>query len=322
MTAQIDSLEKTILSVLAKYSPVVESAGRWRWDFALANALTDKGAVRSTLRVDDKWVRLQTRLPDAAGDVETKDWWELLCLNARLAGNAKFVLESDALSIGLQAEIPVDEDIDLSRRLDDTCGAFKAALACLHIENESGLLHESAAGSLAEETTAGAFNLRALCEETGWPHNEREDGSVAFDLQARTGFQQALVRSGSQGRVSVSADLALCAVLPVVSRQAISLMLLQASRLVRGARAVAHVSDNNAVMRFETVFSSRPTARELEHALAALSVANDLCGGETVALQDEGIAEEYLRLQGWAGKSSGSISESMVEVNEASVVAA
>ena len=321
MTVQSDNLEKTILNALEKHSPVVEHARRRRWGFALANGK----AIGFTADIDDEWVVLQAHLDGAAGDVDTRNLWDLLCLNARLDGSAKFVLQNDLRSLGLRAEIPVDEDGEdmvLPRRLHETCKAFEKALAWLHAETESRPLQDSLAGSGAGGATSDGIDLRALCEQTHWPLNQREDGSMAFDLQARTGFQQALVRSGPQERVSVFADLAECSVLPVVSRQAISLMLLRASRLVRGARAVGQVRDNGAVIRFETVFPSRPTARELQHALAALAVANDLCGSETVALQDEGIAEGYLRLQGWVAKSPGFIAESTIEEDEASVVAA
>lgn len=314
---QRDKVERAVVSALEKHAPAVERTGRSRWGFSLANG----SHVGFTARLDEEWLVMRAEL-NGGGDGETRTWWELLCLNAQLEGSPRFVLRGQANLVGLGAEIPIDEDSDVRLRVHEACNAFKCALEYLHAQAGSPSEWQSKVASVTNFAPPAGFDLKALCEQTGWPFNQREDGSVAFDLQTRAGFHQAQVRVGGQGSVSVSAELAEGAVLPAVSQQAISLMLLQASHFVRGVCALAELGDNTVVWRLATGFSSPPSARELEHALTALAVACDLCGQETTALQDERVAESYLSLRGWAGKSRGLVSESTVALTQASVIAA
>ena len=141
---------------------------------------------------------------------------------------------------------------------------------------------------------------------------------MVFDLSAREGFYQAIARKRSRRGLSVSVDLATGSDRSPISQRALSLLLLKASHCVRGVRAAVETHAGASEIRFETVYPTQPALIEFEHTLAALAVACDLCGAETAALQDEAIAESYLRFQGSAvrshrlGVESGEIRKSVV----------
>ena len=99
--------------------------------------------------------------------------------------------------------------------------------------------------------------------------------------------------------VLVSVEVTRCETFSQPSRQALGVLLLTACGLVRFARAAVEEKGGQALARFEVRFSTAPSALELTHALAALSVACRLCAQEAKALQDEEIAGKYLAIRGW-----------------------
>ena len=221
--------------------------------------------------------------------------------------------------ICLRAEIPTDEEVDVPLRLHEACGAFQFAIERFH----GGQPARSRRSKLsnADHHSSNGFDLRTLCEGTRWSFNQREDGSLVFDLSARESFHQALAQTHATGSVSVSAELMGCTDLSSASQRALSLMLLRASCSVRSVRAAVETRDHAAVVRFEAVYPTPPSPTEFEHSLAALAVACDLCGAETGALQDEAVARTYLRLQLPAVKSHEFIIETD-GISETNVVAA
>jgi len=316
VTARTEKLEQSVTTVLEKHAQAVRRAGRQRWDFALSNG----SPVAVSARIQDEWLVMHAPLTG-----ETGNWWDLLRLNGRINGSAKFALAGRTQPICLRAEIPTDEEVDVRLRLHEGCNVFQFALERFHTGQgiRSRRAKTSAKMSKPDHGSNG-FDLQALCEGTGWPFNQREDGTLAFDLSnlsARESFHQALARTHTKGRVSVSVELTTCPDLSSASRRALSLMLLRASGSVRGVRAAVETRNEAEVVRFEVVYASPPSPIEFEHALGALAVACDLCGAETVALQDEAIAKTYLRLQLPALKSQESVIES-VGAWKTSVVAA
>lgn len=321
MTARTEKLEQAVASVLEKRAQAVRRAGRQHWDFALSNGRP----VQVSARIQDEWLVMHAPLTG-----ETGNWWELLRLNGRINGSAKFALAGRTQPVCLRAEIPTDEEVDVPLRLHEWCHAFQFALERFHAGQGVRSRSSKTAAKRPTKTSkpdhhgAGGFDLQALCEGTGWSFNQREDGSVAFDLtdlSARESFHQALARKCAPKGVSVSVELTACSDLSSASRRALSLMLLRASCSVRGVRAAVETRDHAEVVRFEAVYASPPSPTEFEHALGALAVACDLCGAETGALQDEAIAKTYLRLQLPAVKSQEFVIES-VGIGKTSVVTA
>jgi hypothetical protein len=123
---------------------------------------------------------------------------------------------------------------------------------------------------------------------------------VAVPLEAPPGYYVAIVEARPPGRVVASTALGAPGVLAPVSRQARALLLLGTTALTKGVRAAAETEDDGgAKERLEVAFDDVPDPARLHEALAALSVACRLCGEEVRVLEDEALAGEYLRIQGW-----------------------
>ena len=298
-------VERTIHGTLEKCATSVEQVARGRWVCVFANGA--EVCVGAT--VADDWLLLDAPfeahlapLIQGAAGADRGSYLraaDLLRRNATLAGGVKFAVLSQAPQTRLRAEVPLDEEVDVVRRVRQACAGLKAAAA-----GGASTAHTAPADCYPVSTvdTAGddgsPFDLRCLCSATRWPFIERDASSVAVDLEVPAGFRQALVEVTDGGGVVVSVDLATCAELASPPCQAAwGLLLLRACGVVRMARAAAHTRDGGAATpRFEVVFPDAPAAAELAHAFATLSVACRLVDREArVLAHDAAIATEYLR---------------------------
>jgi hypothetical protein len=281
---------------LGKCAPLVESAGRGEWNFILNNG----SMLLVTARSDGDWLHLDAPLGEAtAAAAGGGDAWRLLKLNQGLGGLSKLALTRGPQGLRARAEIPLDEDVDLQRRLREACAGLKAAAGRLHGE---GKVAAAKASSLSGAQGGEASELRGLCAESGWKFTERAAGKMAVDLETRSGFYQAIVEERGGGAVSAAVEFAAGATFGEESKRAIGALLLRASGVVRMARAVVKEEGEGAGAGFEALFQTRPSAAELCHALSALAVACGLCGQATLAMRDEFVAGNYLAAQGLRAK--------------------
>ena len=269
---------------LAKRAITVTRTGYGSWSLDLANGTR----FAATARHDDGWLLLDAPmhapLPVSRGT-------ELLAANASLAGGARFVLGSADSSLRVRAEVPLDDGIDLRRRVAEACAGFEAAKTILTVPHEGGGVAEG------PEPGGADIDVAALCRETGWASHGRAT-AVAVDLDVPGAFRQAAVEVRPDARVAVSAPVAGD---PSVDgmpstprcRDALTLLLLRASGSVRMVRATTTAAGGAA--RFEVVLAGEPAVAELAHAFAALSVACRVAGREAVVLgHDDGVARLYL----------------------------
>src|SRR4029077_12107179 len=105
--------ESAIAAALAKCATTVEPVGHGRWTVTLSNGVD----LAARARIDDGWLLLDAPLPGAA----TAGVWELLGWNATLDGGARFVLGGSRHASGVRAEMPLDEDVDVQRRVVEMC---------------------------------------------------------------------------------------------------------------------------------------------------------------------------------------------------------
>jgi len=143
-------------------------------------------------------------------------------------------------------------------------------------------------------------DLERLCAASGWEFSRRASGAFSAQLDPDGPYQARITRR-KDGCITVAAEMAVCESLPAVSRQALGLLLLDASRVVHMVRAGAAEETGRIAVRFETVLEARPGPAVFVHALRALNVGCcRLCGREVRALvADETIAREYLTARGW-----------------------
>jgi hypothetical protein len=279
---------------LRKCAPLVERVGQGEWNFILNNG----SALLVGARATEHWLHLDA--PLRCDVAQGMDAWQLLKLNRGLGGLSKLaLLEPGQTALRVRSEIPLDEDVDLQRRVGEACAGLKSAAGRLHgEEKEEPTRFDSLATQEEQQERPGGSELQTLCAEAGWKFTERAQGKLAVELETRTGFYQAIVEERAGGAVSVAVEVASDASFGENSRRAIGTLLLRASAEVRLARAVVRDEGQGSAASFETLFQTRPCAAEVNHALSALAVACGLCGGAAEAMQDEVVAGNYLAAQG------------------------
>ena len=209
--------------------------------------------------------------------------------------------------VHLRADIPPagDEDFEgdceseldgiLTTRLLDACSGLKGAFRSLRGEKSSEQPALTSSVNLEGQANNGVEELRCLCGDAGWSFIERSAGRLMIELDVKSGFYQAVVQHRAEG-AHVSVEIARSEALAETSRQALSMLLLGTGALVRLACPSIEETENQIVARFEVRFTTMPTAVELAHAFASLSVACAMSGREARAIQDEVIARHYLAL--------------------------
>jgi hypothetical protein len=294
--------ENQIAISLGRCAASVKQAGSGHWEFALANGKP----LGVSARLFEGWLLLDAPLPDRIG---RGGWWDLLRLNATLQGLSKFVLRPAARSpqyLHLRADIPLaggedegdcEPDGLLTTRLLDACAGLKGAFRSFQGEKSSEQPALTSSVNLEGQTNNGVEELRCLCGDAGWSFIERSAGRLMIDLDVQSGFYQAVVEHRAEG-AHVSVEIARSEALAETSRQALSMLLLGTGALVRLACPSIEETENQIVARFEVRFTTMPTAVELAHAFASLSVACAMSGREARAIQDEVIARHYLAVLG------------------------
>jgi len=312
--------EIAITAALAKCAAAADMVAHERWAFTLSNGTR----LAASARVADDWLLLDASLGLALAPLAPASlMWELLRANATLGGGARFALGADQPTLRVRAEVPLDEDVDLHRRILEACAGFKAANGrantCAGTQTQMAADSDAAAGSPGTTTAGGVESAAAdtegaileRCRQTGWSASEREPGRLAVDLDVPGAFQQAIVETRSDLSVAVTVPVLDAAVAAAesrapVCRQALGLLLLRVCGFVRMARAAAEVRDGATRARFEVVFDSQPCAAELAHAFAALSVACRVAYREAAVLWgDEAVAKSYVEHWDRASGSDG-----------------
>jgi hypothetical protein len=285
----------------------VEAAGRGRWKFALSG----RASLRGTARLEDDWLLLEA--PSSGGRrpkrLTPERLERLLQYNAELRGGAKFGLGGDPPQVVLSAEIPTDLDqVELESRLAEAFVGFRQG----RLKSSRKRAHHAAEPEVAWNVHDGQDpdgqdpegptdrDLSRLCEEAGWPFAERASGRVAVQLDVRDQFYQALMERTWAGGLRLWVELGNDVSDAASSRFAVSVLLLSACRAVRMARAAATPVNGVTAYCWEVSLGDAAGSRELQHALASLSVACRVSAREVQALQHEAIARHYLMVRGWS----------------------
>lgn len=275
-------------ALLGKCADNVSPAGRLRWNCVVRNG---RPLPVSAAAADDFIL-----LDAAVGTVGDSGLHGLLERNATLDAGAKFALSDRPWRIGLRAEIAVHDDVNLLARLRENLDAFRH---CGSQFQAPALSREPASGETAVSEAAvspGAGALGELLRQTQWAFQERSTGGVSVDLEMRDAFFQALIEERGDG-LDASVELVQGAEPPAVSCEALAAFLLCANHSLRLVRARVIRRDAEWVWGFQTRFESQPCPAELDHALAALSVACRAAAREASALLDESVARQYLAVR-------------------------
>jgi hypothetical protein len=241
--------------------------------------------LAATARLAGGWLLLDAPLPPFGVEGAAAGVWDLLRWNAALPGPVKLVLPPGPPAVRLRAELPVDVALDLPARVREVSAGLEAAAALL-----AGETPARPAGA------AATVDLARLSEEAGWPFVARA-GGLAVGLDAGDGLHQAMVAEEA-GAVRVTVALGTDGAAAPRCLEALGTLLLRASAAVRMARAAAGGTNGTAAARFEVCFAAAPVhPGELDHALAALSVACRMAGREArILAENEVMAGRYLAL--------------------------
>jgi hypothetical protein len=285
-----DPRVSAIAATLGKCSSRIEPSGHTCWTFALSNGTDLQGMAR----LDGGWLLLSALLPESRVTYHESRLWRLLQWNRMLPGGAKFAVLPTGPGVHVRAEVPLDDEVNLCRRIAQAYTGIKTASTRLWSPLPPGE-DDRAPNTQFVECDDGA-DLAGLCRETEWTFVERS-GKLVIELDVPGSFQQAVVEVETQRGVAVLVDVATSSgPLAMPCRQALALLLLRTCAVVRMVRAVVEDTGSATAARFEVLFGDTPCGAELAHAFSALSVACRIAGREAAILQrDEIIAREYLK---------------------------
>lgn len=301
MTSRQDRLRAAVAAALHEIAvECIENCyGCWRvrlgGDFELNAAL------------DNEW--LQLCAPFARGRIHggaiPRCAWEVLLRNSQLPGAAKLVTAPDCEVVHAALEIFLDiEAMPTPPTNDASVNPLKSQLAISIDHLKEATRRHPNRDQLADcrGTISRAADLPALCIDAGWTSTSRDGGRVVVQLETAHGFAQATLTWNDDLKVVVKLHRGERS-LPALSRQAIAVMLLRLGGSVRVIRpAVFTESDHHSFM-LQANMGPNPTARALDHVLAALSVAAGMCQSELALLSDEQISSLYLSARGWSASS-------------------
>lgn len=267
-------------SALARIATAVERLGHQHWSLTLGN----DPAVAARARVEDGWLGLAA---ERHHPPPTRGAWAILEWNRGLEGGARFALAPLAPGLLVRADIALDPEVDVERRILEACAGFTTAA-------RGG---EHLASTTPAEIVDASPELWCQCRDTTWPIEARGTRELTVDLGVPGAFHQAVVTARADGTVAAVVPLLESAEesLPSeVGRRAVALLLARLGGIVRLARAAAAPAQP-ASLRFEVV-QTRPATIELAHTFAALAVACRLAAAEATALyHDEAVARLYLQ---------------------------
>jgi hypothetical protein len=279
-----DRREEIITAVFRKCATFAQTTGNGQWKLAVANGKT----IPVSAELLGDWLILDA---PCEGPREAIDYWRLLALNGGLSGPGKLALLQDNLR--LRAEVFLADEESLASRPAEACAGIVETMAAIEWPTEGA--RSAGWPAMAARQTATEVRLSDLCKEAGWDFVERVEGVLAVPLETRVGFHQAFIEPSDTG-ARANVEIARAANLTETSRRAIGALLLRTAGRLRLARAAVEECGEQAVIRFEARPGPQSRAADLRHALAALSLACDICAREVAELEDERVAAGYLAI--------------------------
>lgn len=278
-------------------------------------------AATAALSSDDDWLILNAPCAKGcdAGELDSPQLADLLRQNVLLPGGLKYTIPLGATSPIIAADLPLDEAVDNRSEIAATCGELRRLLTGKRPRRPRQRLQELAGDEPAEPAieddvpqvaTAGlgtADRVAELCADAGWSCATRAGGQAVITLDVAGAFHQALATGTGEGRFRLTTELDSVGCPGLVCATAVQLFLLTAASVVRMVRPVCIGGLDAPKYGWEVAWHTFPSAFQLHHALAALSVACRHTAKEAQALGEETIAKHYLRRRGSASSEACSL---------------
>jgi hypothetical protein len=273
----------TAARVLNKCFTEVKPAGPWRWHCVAQNG----ACLPITAAIEEGFLHLAGRpepLPKGSGAP-----LRALKENATLAGGVKFALSPAGQGLYLRTDIVLLEEAQLLERVRWALAGFQHSPRRLKSHDDGG-------GVSAAPESAPA-DLGERLQETAWLCTERGPNDFAAELGADSA-PPARIRMNEHG-LAFSVELVRSAAGAELPGEALAVFLLTAGAALRLARAHALEMDGQRSFGFQVSLPAGAAVEEIDHALAALSIAYRMCAREANVLLEEAAARCYLTARGF-----------------------
>ena len=268
-----------VYRALNKFSTELEPDGPWRWRCAVQNGTR----LPIAASLEDDFLHLACR-PDSIRQSACALERALLGNNT-LAGGVKLALNVSSGSLHLHTDIVILEEKQLLDRL-------RWALDGFH-DGHRLLKSTASRGSRAvAQAAASGTGLGELLREISWPSTERGPNDFSADLAADSA-PPASIRMSESG-VVLGVELVRANAMADAARKALAVFLLTTSSTLRLVRAYATEVDGGFAFGVQVNLPAAPASEEIDHALAALSIAHRMCARETNVLLNDAVARFYL----------------------------
>ncbi|MGO8757455.1 MAG: hypothetical protein ACLQG3_04955 [Terracidiphilus sp.] len=264
---------------LNKCSSELEPDGPWRWRCAIENGT--RLPIAASLQ--EGFLHLRCRPAEIREGACTPE--DAVLGNNTLPGGVKLAMCGASNALNLVTDIAVVDERQLLDRI-------RWALDGFHDGHLLLTSPESFHNRAAAQPTVSAAGLGELLREASWPSTERGSNDFSAELDANTA-SPARIRMGAIG-VVLSSELARSSAAAETSRQALTVFLLTATNTLRLARAYAEKVDGGLAFGVQVDLPCAPAGEEIDHALAALSIAHQMCAREASVLLNEATARCYL----------------------------
>ena len=268
----------TAYRVLNKCAQEMEPAGPWRWRCVMQNGTR----MNIAAAMEDSFLQLICR-PEAIrkGTLPIED--AMLC-NKSLAGGMKLAVNSSIDGLHLRTDIVIVDERQLIERLEWALEGIHEGNLLLH---SSDLLNEQA----TPQITADA-DLDELLRESSWSCTKRGPNNYSVELDAQAAPPAGIRINGS--KLELSVELLRCGPPANASRHALALFLLTATSALRMVRAYSARAEDQESFGLQVSLPSSAVSVEIDHALAALSIAYRMCAREAAVLLQAAAAHHYL----------------------------
>jgi len=261
-----------LAGALEAHAVAVVQMAPGHWTFAPAGA----PGLHARAQIADDWLLFDAPLPEPAATSA----WAVFAINGGLTGGLKICAAGPDPALRLRAELPLFEQSPVARTVEQVCAGLAAIGAGMPPDRPG--------------VAAAGVDLPQLCADTSWPFTLRGTDTVMVELDVPGAFQQATVELQPNRGVVVSVPVLAEPPRVPVCEAAVSAFLLRVTGAVRMVRAAAAAS--GWAVGFEVVSAYAPSAEELAHAFASLSLAWRCAGREAAVLAaDERVAQAYLR---------------------------
>ena len=282
---RFDQVAESTFRVLDKCTDDLRQENPWHWISNVRN-----GAV---LQMESRLVEGFLQLASCSeSTLRSVAELELALLgNSALPGGIGLALGPASRGLHMRADIalPLETTLDeerLRHRLKWTLGGFHDGVELI---NSLGLY----AGPISPPADAASDGgLAELVRACTWKCEERGPNDFVAVLDSET-EPAARIRATEHG-VLLSVELGRVESSAAASRAGLAVFMLTAGGLLRMARPYALETETGWGFGFRVCLRGNPEPQEIDHGLAALSIAHQSTAREARALLDEPTARCYL----------------------------